>query len=151
MSLIVCRARKTLPCQQNHFSRCSCVPISLGRPAAGSPGDSRSGRGEWQALGHAGHDGDPHRQVEPARQVPGPGAEVAGNVADVFAAVGEEGDLLAGGHPLGFEHSNRRRLGLVSQACTYPKQAGRPLAGTALPAMTSNQPPVRDRCWLEWT
>ncbi len=95
ISSIVCRARKTLPCQQNHFSRCSCVPISLARSAGGSSGISGSGGGRSQALGHVGHDGDPHRQVEPVEQVPGLGVEITRQVADVFAAVGEEGDLVA--------------------------------------------------------
>ena len=57
-----------------------------------------------QALGQLGQHGDPHRDVEPVQQVLGLRIEVAGQVADVFAAVGEEGDLLVGLHPLGGEH-----------------------------------------------
>ena len=148
---MVCRARKTLPCQQNHFSRCSCVPISLGRPAAGSPGDSRSGRGEWQALGHAGHDGDPHGQVEPVQQVLGLGVEVAGDVANVFAAVGEEGDLLVGGHPLGFEHFEQAPSGFGVVGLHIPEAAGPPASGDGL-ADDHLEPAVgAGCCWLAWT
>jgi hypothetical protein len=64
-----------------------------------------------QALGHVGHDGDPHRQVEPVQQVLGLGGEVRRQVADVFATVGEEGDLLVGGHPLGSEHLEQAPFG----------------------------------------
>jgi hypothetical protein len=73
---------------------------------------------QWwlEGLGHVRHDGDPHRQVESVEHVLGLGVEVTRQVADVFAAVGGEGDLLVGGHPLGIEH------------------------------FTSNQPSVRDRC-----
>jgi prephenate dehydrogenase len=48
--------------------------------------------------------------VEPVQQVLGLRIEVAGQVADVFAAVGEEGDLLVGLHPLAASTSNSRRF-----------------------------------------
>ena len=76
---MVCRARKTLPCQQNHFSRSSCAdgPRRRGRSAV-VPGNSGSGGGRSQVLGHVRHDGDPHRQVVPVQQVLGLGVEVTG-------------------------------------------------------------------------
>ena len=57
-----------------------------------------------QTLGQLGQHGDPHREVEPVQQVLGLRIEVTGQVADVLAAVGEEGDLLVGLHPLGGKH-----------------------------------------------
>jgi hypothetical protein len=47
----------------------------------------------------------------------------------LLAAVGEEGDLLVGGHPL-VEYSNERRLGLCRKVCTYPS-SGPPVCGMA--------------------
>ena len=125
-SSMVCRARKTLPCQQNHFSRCSWVPISLARSVVGSW--VRAWRGRWQALGHVGHDGDPHGQVEPVQQVLGLGVEVAGNVADVLAAVGEEGDLLVGLHALGSKHLEQAPFGFGVVGLHIP-EAGGPSVG----------------------
>ena len=93
MSSTVCNERKTLPCHRNHFSRCSWA-ARVGRLL----------RWDAQALGQLGQHGDPHREVEPVQQVLGLRVEVAGQVADVFAAVGEEGDLLVGLHPLGGKH-----------------------------------------------
>ena len=54
-----------------------------------------------QALGQLHHHGDAYREVEPVQQMLGLRVEVVGQVADVVAAVGEEGDLLVGLHPLG--------------------------------------------------
>ncbi len=50
----------------------------------------------------------------------------------------------AGGlRALGSEHFEQASFGFGVIVCTYPKQLGRPEAGMALPAMTSNQPSAR--------
>ena len=58
MSSTVCRARKTLPCQQNPLEPCQpCQPC----------GDAVGGRRRWgcaQALGELGQHGEAHRDVE---------------------------------------------------------------------------------------
>ena len=46
----VCRARKTLPCQQNHFSRCSCALISVTGSGSAAAGYSGSGGGGGRLL-----------------------------------------------------------------------------------------------------
>jgi alpha-beta hydrolase superfamily lysophospholipase len=43
------------------------------------------------------------------------------------------------------------QLGAGDPVVVVAHSAGGPSAGMALPAMTSNQPWARDRCWLEWT
>jgi hypothetical protein len=89
--------------------------------------------------------------VEPVQQVLSLGVEIERLVADVFAAVGEEGDLLVGLHPLGFEHFEQAPFGFGVVGLHVPETCGPPVCGMALPAITSNQPSVRERCWLEWT
>ena len=124
----MCRARKTLPCQQNHFSRCSSSPISRGEidavPRGAAPDPAGGGA---QALGHVGHDGDAHGEVEPVEQVLGLRVEVAGQVADVLAAVGEEGDLLVGLHPLGFQDFEQPPFGFGVVGLHVPETGGRAL------------------------
>ena len=71
-------------------------PLQLRADLVGEAGrrlvrDFRVRRGRSQALGRVGHDGDPHRQVEPVQQVLSLGVEIERQVADVFAAVGEDG------------------------------------------------------------
>ena len=100
MSSTVCRARKTLPCHRNHFSRCSSAA-----------GGGRQLGWDAQALGQLHHHGDAHRDVEPVQQVLGLRVEVAGQVADVFAAVDEEGDPLIGLHPLVGKHFEQPAFG----------------------------------------
>ena len=56
------------------------------------------------------------------------GVEIERQVADVFAAVGEEGDLLVGGHPLGFQHFEQASSGFGVVGLHVP-ETGRPLAG----------------------
>src|SRR5450759_4778216 len=64
------------------------------------------GVGWWgaQALGHVGHHGDPHGDVEPVEQVLGLRVQHPRQVADVLAAVGEERDLLIRRHAVSGEH-----------------------------------------------
>ena len=102
MSSTVCNERKTLPCHRNHFSRCSSAAT-----VADSSGGTR------RPLGQLHHHGDAHREVEPVQQMLGLRIEIAGQVADVFAAVGEEGDLLVGLHPLGGKHFEQSAFGFA--------------------------------------
>ena len=67
---------------------------------------------EGVAAGTAGR-GERDKPWEATR----PGAlrvEVVGQLADAFAAVGEEGDLLVGLHPLGGKHVEQPPFGLLS-------------------------------------
>ena len=89
--------------------------------------------------------------MEPVQQVLGLRIEVAGQLADVFAAVGEEGDPLVGLQPLGGKHFEQPPFGFAVVGLPYPKHDDRPSAGMALPAITSNQPSRRVRCVEEWT
>jgi hypothetical protein len=81
----------------------------------------------------------------------GPGVEIERQVADVFPPSVRKVTCWLACIPWALSTSNRRRFGLVSWVCTYPKQLGFPSAGMALPAITSNQPSRRDRCSDEWT
>src|SRR5664280_3074415 len=64
-----------------------------------------------ETLGHVGHDGEAHGDVEPVEQVLGVGVEVQRQVAYVVAAVGEEGDGLVGLHALGDEQVEQAPFG----------------------------------------
>jgi len=61
--------------------------------------------------------------------MPGSGVEEAGQVADVFTAVGDERDLLVGRHPVGVEHLEQApfRFGVIG---LHVPEAGRfPVGG----------------------
>src|SRR5664280_861848 len=64
-----------------------------------------------ETLGHVGHDGEAHGDVEPVEQVLGVGVEVQRQVADVVAAVGEEGDGWLACMPWEMSRSNRAPFG----------------------------------------
>ena len=49
--------------------------------------------------------------------------EVVGQLADVFAAVGEEGDLLVGLHPLGGKHVKQSPFGFGVLGLHVPEAA----------------------------
>ena len=57
---------------------------------------------------------------------------MAGDVADVLAAVGEEGDLLVGGHPLGPEHFEQAPSGFGVVGLHVPEAGGPPGGGDGL-------------------
>ena len=88
--------------------------------------------------------------MEPVEQVLGVGVEVQRQVADVVAAVGEEGDGLVGLHALGDEQVEQAPFEFAVVGLDEPEALGRPVR-RALPAITSNHPSRRDRCSLEWT
>ena len=77
--------------------------------------------------------------------------EVAGQIADVFAAVGEEGDLLVGLHPLGGKHFEQAPFGFGVVGLHVAEAGGLAVGGHGLPAITSNQPSRRVRWVQEWT
>jgi hypothetical protein len=62
----------------------------------------------------------------------GLGVEVQRQVADVFAAVGEEGDLLVGRHPLRLEGLEQAAFGLGVVGLHVGEAAGLPGGGDGL-------------------
>jgi hypothetical protein len=86
------------------------------------------GRGR-EGAGHLAQDGQAHGDVEPVDVVLGLGVEVAGDVADVLAAVGEEHDLLVVLHPLGAQQLVQAPLGLVVVGLDPGERLGRAAAG----------------------
>ncbi len=70
--------------------------------------------------------------MEPVQQVLSLGVEIERQVADVFAAVGEEGDLLVGLHPLGFEHFEQAPFGFGVVGLHVPETCGPPVCGDGL-------------------
>ena len=123
MSSTVCRARKTLPCQQNHLSRASWA-TTLSADAAGG--------GARRPFGELGQHGEAHRDVEPVQQVFGLRVQVEREVAHVVGAVGEEGDLLVGLHALGGEQLEQPPLGFGVVGLDEAEAFGRPVGGHAL-------------------
>src|SRR5450755_5077834 len=100
-SSTVCRARKTLPCQRNHFTRCSWAATS-----GAVSGGTRRPLASWVST--------VMRIVRwnQSSRCSACGLRWRGRPGDVFAAVGEEGDLLVGLHPLGGKHVELAVVGL---------------------------------------
>ena len=117
----------------------------------GGEGGRQLGR-DTQALGQLGQHGDPHREVEPVQQVLGLRVEVVGQLADVFAAVGEEGDLLVGLHPLGGKHFEQSPFGFgripTVDANRYPADQRR-LVSAAVPVLLRRTGVTRSRSRAE--
>src|SRR5450759_3534276 len=87
------------------------------------------GVGWWgaQALGHVGHHGDPHGDVEPVEQVLGLRVQHPRQVADVLAAVGAERDLLIRRQAVTGEHLEQPPLGLGVVGLHEPETGGVPV------------------------
>src|SRR5664280_289445 len=94
-----------------------------------------------EALRHVGHDGEAHGDVEPVEQVLGVGVEVQRQVADVVAAVGEEGDGLVGLHALGDEQVEQAPFGFGVVGLDEREALGRPVRRGG-PAGDHLAPPV---------
>jgi hypothetical protein len=81
-----------------------------------------------------------HGDVEPVDEMLGLGIEVQGQVAHILSAVGQEGDLLIGLHPLRLQHLEEPslRVGVVVgwAAAELPPVMGRYFCGGLPPNRT---------------
>jgi hypothetical protein len=83
-------------------------------------------------LAKLAQDRDAHGEVEPVEEVLGARVQVQREIVYGAAAVGEEGDLLVGGHTLGPQQLIQLAFGLAVVGLGEPEAAGLSLGGHGL-------------------